>query len=380
MHEYALAEAVLRTALGIATERHLARITALHVAVGELQQISLDLFQGALANVPAAQDPRLADLHSTVTIEPATLRCRACGAAFSMRDAAGRRGADDLEAIHFVPELAHAFLGCPACASPDFEILGGRGVTIAGMEGEEATTDPRTEGARDRLAGVQRIIAVTGGKGGIGKSSVAAVLALEAAAAGHRTGLLDLDFTSPSTHVLLGYPTSFPEEPFGIEPATHAGIRCMSMAHFAGAHAAPLRGADVSGALLELLAITRWGELDLLVVDMPPGLGDATLDVLTLLDRAEHLVVTTSSRVVVDSVDRMLQLLTRTQARVLGVLENMARAPSSIAATLSERRNVRHVGTLPFDESLEHATGDCARITQTAFASAVRACLGALDL
>ena len=95
------------------------------------------------------------------------------------------------------------------------------------------TLDPRADGVEARLADVKRIIAVTGGKGGIGKSSVASALALEAARAGHPVGLLDLDLTSPSTHVLLGYPTAFPEEPFGVEPCDHAGVRCMSIAHFA---------------------------------------------------------------------------------------------------------------------------------------------------
>ncbi|MDJ0975300.1 MAG: P-loop NTPase [Planctomycetota bacterium] len=242
------------------------------------------------------------------------------------------------------------------------------------------TLDPRADGAAARLADVKRVIAVTGGKGGIGKSSVASVLALEAAGIGHRVGLLDLDLTSPSTHVLLGYPTAFPEEPFGVEPCDHAGVRCMSIAHFAGAHAAPLRGASVSSALLEILAITNWGPLDVLVVDMPPGLGDAALDVLKLIERAEHLVVTTSSRVVLDSVNRMLQLLMRVRARVLGVIENMQRAPSSAASELAGRHGVRCLGALPYDASFEDAAGDPERISGTSFASSLRALLPALNL
>ena len=135
MHEYALAEAVLRAAARVAGEQDLARITRLEVAVGELQQISQELFERALTEVETASDPRLEGLRPTVTIVSAKLQCRACGATFAMDEAAGEQSADEMEAIHFVPELAHSFLACPQCGSPDFEIQGGRGVTIAAMEG-----------------------------------------------------------------------------------------------------------------------------------------------------------------------------------------------------------------------------------------------------
>ncbi len=240
--------------------------------------------------------------------------------------------------------------------------------------------DPRAEGAHARLADVKRILAVTGGKGGIGKSSVASVLALASARSGRPTGLLDLDLTSPSTHVLLGYPTAFPEEPFGIDPCDHHGVRCMSIAHFARDHAAPMRGDDTTNALLELLAITNWRELDLLVVDMPPGLGDAVLDLARIVPRAEHLVVTTSSRVVLHSVDRMLQLLGKIGAPVAGVIENMTRASSAASAELAARHDVAYLGALPFDVALEDAAGDPDALCATDFAGELQRCLPALGL
>jgi ATP-binding protein involved in chromosome partitioning len=240
--------------------------------------------------------------------------------------------------------------------------------------------DPRADGARARVADIGRIIAVTGGKGGIGKSTVASTLALVAASEGRRVGLLDLDLTSPSAHVLLGFPVAFPEEPFGVEPSTHAGIRCMSIAHFAGSHATPLRGGAVSNAILEVLAITNWGELDLLVIDMPPGLGDTTLDITTLLGRTEHLIVTTPSRVVEHGVDRMLQLLTRVGAPIVGVLENMNRETSERASDLATKYGVPYVGSLPFDATLEDAVGSCERLKKTAFARALARCARILNL
>lgn len=225
--------------------------------------------------------------------------------------------------------------------------------------------DAREAAVDVRLEGVKRILAVTGGKGGIGKSFVAASLALASADAGVRTGLLDLDLTSPSAHVILGFETHFPAEPFGIDPPVHEGVKTMSIAHFARDAAAPLRGEDVTNALVELLAITRWGDLDLLVIDMPPGLGDAALDVIRLLGRAEYLVVATASPVALASVERAASLLGRLQAPVAGVLENMRRREDDAVEALARRHGHPYLGALPFDLDLEDAWGDAGRLRKS---------------
>jgi ATP-binding protein involved in chromosome partitioning len=219
---------------------------------------------------------------------------------------------------------------------------------------------------------VKRIIAVTGGKGGIGKSLVSSTLAVVLSEAGLRTGLLDLDLTGPSDHVYLGFDTHLPAEVFGIEPPIHRGIRCMSIAHFAGQSPAPLRGEDVTNALIELLAITRWGDLDVLVMDMPPGLGDATLDAVRFLPRAEFLIVATRSRVVLDTVQRTLQFLTELGVPLVGVLENMRRDDSRAVEELALRFGAPFLGSLPFDETLEMALGDPSRLSATPVAAALR--------
>jgi hydrogenase nickel incorporation protein HypA/HybF len=102
--------------------------------VGELQSIQRDTFVFALQQTRTA-DPRLADAAMEVEIVPATFRCRACEREFTLADTA-ERDAEAKEAIHFVPELAHAFMRCPSCASPDFDVARGRGVSIAAIEGE----------------------------------------------------------------------------------------------------------------------------------------------------------------------------------------------------------------------------------------------------
>ena len=234
--------------------------------------------------------------------------------------------------------------------------------------------DPRAAVVDRRVSRVGRIIAVTGGKGGIGKSLVATGLAVSLARAGHRVGLLDLDFTGPCDHIALGAEGGFPEEEFGIVPPVVGGVCFMSVTHFAGEDPAPLRGADLSNALIEVLAITQWGELDYLVIDMPPGLGDATLDVVRLLPRAEFLVVATRSRLVVETVRRTLTLLQRLQSQVL--VENMSCSDSPAVPELAASAGVPFIGSLPYDGGLEDALGDPVELAATRFVRQVGLVVG----
>src|SRR5512136_1450517 len=133
--------------------------------------------------------------------------------------------------------------------------------------------DPRTSVIEHRLGVIGRIVAVSSGKGGVGKSLVATTLALALARKGHRVGLFDLDFTSPSTHLILGAGGVKPKEDKGVLPADVCGLEYMSLVYYTSDQAAPLRGIDTSNALIELLAVTIWGRLDFLVIDMPPGIG-----------------------------------------------------------------------------------------------------------
>ena len=169
--------------------------------------------------------------------------------------------------------------------------------------------DPRTSVIDERLKRVTRIIAVSSGKGGVGKSLIATTLALTMARKDLKVGLFDLDFTSPSTHLILGAKNVQPKEEKGIVPPVVKGLEYMSLVYYCGDNPTPLRGADVSNALIELLAITRWSALDFLVIDMPPGIGDAVLDLIRLVKRIECLIVTTPSRLAFETVKKQLSLL-----------------------------------------------------------------------
>jgi ATP-binding protein involved in chromosome partitioning len=233
--------------------------------------------------------------------------------------------------------------------------------------------DPRAFVVEERLAGVARIIGVTGSKGGIGKSVIASTLALALADRGRAVGLFDLDFTSPSDHVVLGVERSFPDEEFGIDPHRVHGIDMMSVAFFAGAAPVPLRGEATTSALLELLAITRWGDQDVLILDMPPGLGDTSLDVIHLLPRLEFLLIGNGSRVVIESVRRAVQLLTELDVRLLGLVENMPRGREAAVAELAGEFDVPFLGVVPFAADLEEALGDVEILRETAVFRAISA-------
>ncbi len=135
MHEFALADAVARTALQAAREAGIEVVERVTVRVGELQRIRKDLFEFSLTEVIPTVAPELAGVDFEVEEEPALFRCRVCELEFGLPDLADAGGEDAAEAIHFVPELSHAFVRCPDCGSPDFEIAAGRGVTLESIEG-----------------------------------------------------------------------------------------------------------------------------------------------------------------------------------------------------------------------------------------------------
>jgi len=136
MHEFALAQAVIDAAVEVAERAGISRITRITVRLGELQGIDPDCFEFAMREVFPAAESRLADARITVEREPARLRCRPCQHAFAPAEARRPSDGEASEAIHFIPELAHAFLRCPRCRSPDFEVVAGRGVTLHSVEGD----------------------------------------------------------------------------------------------------------------------------------------------------------------------------------------------------------------------------------------------------
>lgn len=226
--------------------------------------------------------------------------------------------------------------------------------------------DPRLGVIDERLKPVKNIIAVSSGKGGVGKSLIAAASALILARKGLKTGLLDLDFTNPSSHVILGAESAYPLEDKGMVPPKVSDVEYMSMVFFTGDRPLPLRGQDTTNALIEVLALTRWSALDFLILDTPPGLGDAILDLLKLIKRLSFLVVTTPSKLSFETARKLISLLKSVNARILGVVENMSTNSRSMKEEIS-KMNVRFLGSIPFDPEVEDALGNPGKILETRF-------------
>ena len=130
MHEWALAEAVITAASNIAEKEHLKRVTEVTVKIGELQQVERSIFRFALTQLKPANFEK-ATFH--LTTAKSTLKCRICGNIWLFKKV--KLDKDTAEAIHFVPEVAHAYIKCPKCGSPDFEIEEGRGVWLENVKG-----------------------------------------------------------------------------------------------------------------------------------------------------------------------------------------------------------------------------------------------------
>jgi ATP-binding protein involved in chromosome partitioning len=225
--------------------------------------------------------------------------------------------------------------------------------------------DPRIGIIDERFRDIGNIISVGSGKGGVGKSIVAANLALQLAEKGLKVGLLDLDFQGSSDHVILGLPEKMPEEKKGIIPPTHHGIKFISLVYYTQNRPVPFRGRNFTDALLELLAVTIWGKLDFLIMDMPPGIGDHTLDLIEFIKQNAFLIVTTPSKVAFETVKKLITFLKEQKIPLLGLLENMKLDDSNYVWEESKKMEVSYLGALPFDQSLENAIGKPEKLRQT---------------
>jgi len=178
------------------------------------------------------------------------------------------------------------------------------------------------------IPGIRSIVAVASGKGGVGKSTVAANLACALAARGMRVGLLDADIYGPSIPVLFGVDrrTAGQSDADGrFVPIERHGVRLVSMGFFVG-DGAPLlwRGPMLSKALNQFLRDVAWGDLDVLVLDLPPGTGDVQMTVTQGLALDGGIIVTTPQDVALADVERGVKMFQQAEVPVLGVIENMS--------------------------------------------------------
>jgi len=136
MHEWALAESVILSALEAAKKEHLKTITDITVQIGELQQIERDIFQFALKEMVTSSGSKLKNVTFHLKTEKSTLTCTSCGHTWKFSDMKKKLSEQESESIHFIPEVLFVHARCPKCGSPDFEITKGRGVTLSTIKGK----------------------------------------------------------------------------------------------------------------------------------------------------------------------------------------------------------------------------------------------------
>ena len=228
------------------------------------------------------------------------------------------------------------------------------GFDVMTPEEKAALTSRLRGGVSERTPGISvdtstRVLAVASGKGGVGKSSLAANLAAAFSRLGQRTGVLDADVYGYSIPHMLG----IHQRPVAVDggeramivPPVRDDLKVMSIGFFLDENTPVMwRGPMLHRALEQFLSDVHWGELDTLVVDMPPGTGDVAISLGQLLPRAEAVVVTTPHRASQQVAVRAAQMARKTNMRLLGVVENMAyllaktvRARSSSARAAARR-------------------------------------------
>lgn len=214
--------------------------------------------------------------------------------------------------------------------------------------------DPREVVSREKFSAIKYVIPVVSGKGGVGKSLVSTALSL-ALSTRYKTGLLDLDFWGASNHVLLNAKNDFPEEEKGILPEEISGIKFMSIAYYTQDNPLPIRGSEFTDAFLELMAVTRWDDTECLVLDMPPGMADPFLDILQYVKNGNFLVISTSSRLSVNIVNKTIRMLKEQNLNIIGLIENMrsVKQESDTIEELSRSYNVKHLGSIPYYQDLD---------------------------
>jgi ATP-binding protein involved in chromosome partitioning len=192
---------------------------------------------------------------------------------------------------------------------------------------EEAAAKSRPVSAEDPVPGVKHVVLVMSGKGGVGKSTTATNLALALARSGHRTGLLDADIYGPSIPTMLGV-NGRPVSADGktIEPLERFGLKLMSIGFLLEdpKSAVIWRGPMLHGALQQFLKDVAWGDLDFLVLDLPPGTGDVALSLSQRVGVSGAVIVTTPQPVATDDVFKSVSMCKKVNIPVLGIVENMS--------------------------------------------------------
>ena len=262
-------------------------------------------------------------------------------------------------------------------------VLSVTAVLTSHSEGAPEPEMPRAAGRQapqqPLMPGVKRIVAVASGKGGVGKSTTAVNLALALSAAGRSVGILDADIYGPSLPLMLGI-TERPTSPDGkvLDTMTAWGLKAMSIGFLVPADSPTIwRGPMVMGALEQLMRDVAWGELDIMIVDMPPGTGDVQLTMAQRVPLAGAVIVSTPQDLALIDARKGLNMFHKVNIPVLGVIENMSYflcphcgGRSDVfthggARRAAEAMGVDFLGELPLDMAIREGSDDGRPIVAT---------------
>jgi ATP-binding protein involved in chromosome partitioning len=187
------------------------------------------------------------------------------------------------------------------------------------------TPHPPGEQPKQPIPGVEHLIAVGSGKGGVGKTTVAVNLAVALAGLGHRTGLMDADVYGPNVPLMMGILDMPPVHDERIVPLEQYGVRLMSMG-FLNPGDRPLiwRGPMLHSVMQQFIRGVEWGQLEYLIVDLPPGTGDVQLSLIQTVLLSGAIVVTTPSDVSLEDARKAVHMFRQVKVEILGIVENMS--------------------------------------------------------
>jgi len=204
-------------------------------------------------------------------------------------------------------------------------VLGVKGVQSVEITMSSSVTSGRSGSAKQEVPGVKNIVAVGSGKGGVGKSTVTANLAIALAIAGAKVGLLDADIYGPNIPLMMGItgqPRAINDK---IQPLSNFGVKVMSMGFLADQDTPVIwRGPMLHNVIQQFVRQVNWGELDYLLVDLPPGTGDVQLSLTQTVPLMGAVVVTTPQDVALQDARKAIMMFRQVRVEILGIVENMS--------------------------------------------------------
>ena len=231
-------------------------------------------------------------------------------------------------------------------------------------------SDYRIPIIREKLNKVDRILTIVSGKGGVGKTVIACCLGIAIAKLGYNVCILDLDFTGPTCHIVLGVDVDRVklEEYKGLKPyRILQNLYLFTISFLTGRLTMALKGVDQVNALREILTILNMDDIQILILDTPPTLGDLILELGLFREKLEFIAITTRSKLSLSTVMKAINSLRDSRCRILGLVENMAAGKDDEVLRFCGSINIKYLGRLPYDPNLEKAYGDVNAIVNTCF-------------